>query len=564
MSIKLTGLVSGLDWQSLVDKIMAAKRIPQDRLKTQKESLSTKIKDLEALKTNLNNLKAVCDQLTKPAAFSGRSTDISEASSKIINVQAGSQTLTGVYSVDVKDLATRSTRTKNTGLQIAKSLSETSNVSGVNVATMPLGISVIAGNFTINGKTVSVASTDSLQGVFDKINTATNGDITASYDYTTDTVKLQSASHQKIYLGTSGDTSNFLQALKLFTNDQDAVTSTGKLGVVQLKNTVQNSNLNLTVSEGSFTINGRTFTYTSGKTLDSILNEVNSSDAGVYLTYEPNADRFVLQNKQTGNLDIAVEDTSGNLMEAFGLTSSTSTLSIGKNAQYSINGGDILTSQSNVVGAISHNIQDLTITLKDKGLASFTIQNSSTDIKTKLKDFVDKFNALQKYINDKRSFTTDSSGNTVSGSFRGNSEITSLVSELRKETFQPIQGLTSSIQKLADIGIDFNQQGMLEIKDAKLKTALESSPEDVSRLFTTAENGLAVKLNKYITNFTDKTLTTVKESYESQTRKLDRKISDLERQLQIEEAAEEKKFMLLEQAQSQMQDQLSRLSSFLK
>ena len=55
----------------------------------------------------------------------------------------------------------------------------------------------------MNGKTVTVASTDSLQGVFTKIATATGNAVTASYDSGTDKITLSSASATTIKISNS-------------------------------------------------------------------------------------------------------------------------------------------------------------------------------------------------------------------------------------------------------------------------------------------------------------------------------------------------------------------------
>jgi hypothetical protein len=91
--------------------------------------------------------------------------------------------------------------------------------------------------FTVNGKQVTLATTDSLQQVFDKIATATSNTVTASYDSsvgqpTSDKITLGSGS--PIILGSATDTSNFLQVAQLFNNGTGSISSTSALGSVLL------------------------------------------------------------------------------------------------------------------------------------------------------------------------------------------------------------------------------------------------------------------------------------------------------------------------------------------
>ena len=67
-------------------------------------------------------------------------------------------------------------------------------MSGLTVGAANFATAVTAGNFTVNGAQVSIATTDSLKDVFDKIATATSNAVTASYDSTTDKITLSSAS----------------------------------------------------------------------------------------------------------------------------------------------------------------------------------------------------------------------------------------------------------------------------------------------------------------------------------------------------------------------------------
>ena len=90
---------------------------------------------------------------------------------------------------------------------------------------------VTAGTFSVNGNTVTIATTDTLQSVFDKIYAATGSTVTGTYDPTADKITLSSTS--PITLGSSADTSNFLQVAGLYTNSSGTITSTTTLGAVQ-------------------------------------------------------------------------------------------------------------------------------------------------------------------------------------------------------------------------------------------------------------------------------------------------------------------------------------------
>ena len=79
------------------------------------------------------------------------------------------------------------------------------------MANLGLGQPITAGTFSVNGAQVAVTTSESLQDVFAAISTATGGNVTASYDPTTDKVTMASASGP-VVLGADNDSSNFLSS----------------------------------------------------------------------------------------------------------------------------------------------------------------------------------------------------------------------------------------------------------------------------------------------------------------------------------------------------------------
>jgi flagellar hook-associated protein 2 len=107
---------------------------------------------------------------------------------------------------------------------------------------------ITAGTFTVNGKQVTVATTDSLQDVFDAIASATNNAVTASYNSTTDEITLLKSS-SAITLGSAADTSNFLQVAQLYNNAGTSVSSTSALGRVNTTATMSDADLATAISD---------------------------------------------------------------------------------------------------------------------------------------------------------------------------------------------------------------------------------------------------------------------------------------------------------------------------
>lgn len=69
----------------------------------------------------------------------------------------------------------------------------------------------------------------------------------------------------------------------------------------------------LATQEFEFTINGVNFSFSGNNTLNGIINNINSSGAGVSLTYSAITDTFTLNSKETGAAsNITFNDTEGN------------------------------------------------------------------------------------------------------------------------------------------------------------------------------------------------------------------------------------------------------------
>ena len=583
MDLGLSGLVSGFDWKSFVQQMVSIEGIQKTNLSTEKSGLQNKVDTLSALKTKLESLRTSVDALNSADAFLGRKATIATTTAHVLgSATAASQTLTGTYSLNVTQLATQSTRSGagDVGAQI----NGTSDVSGLTLSSMKIATDITAGTFSVNGKQITVATTDSLQSVFDAISTATSGSVTASYNATTDKIELSSGS--EILLGTPADTSNFLTSTKLFGNGTGTVSSNAKLGVVKLTNSIANSNLTTSVTSGSMKINGISFTYdTANDSLSSIMTQINASGAGVSITYDAVNDQFKLTNKSTGSYDVSVEDVSGNLLESMGLNS-TSTLNIGTNAEYTVNSGGTLTSTSNVLTEDSHGIKGLSVTALKVGTDTLTVEQDSTDTRKKIDDFITKFNEVQTYIDDKTKITTsNSSGKTkvTTSILSNNSEVTALRSGLRKLVFGEVTALTGSIKRIADIGIDFETDSYkLKVADETVLTnALNKNSDEVSKLFTdatgtlsgdTPTGGRSLVLNKFIDSFAGDPddiavkgiFETQKTSLNNQITSITKKITDFDIYLKSREEQLTAGFIAMEAAQQKVNQQMAYLSKTFK
>jgi flagellar hook-associated protein 2 len=185
-SLNITGLVSDTDWQSLVSSLTSAQKTAAEApIKNQLTSQKNILSAWQSFNTSLsavtsyiktNNLNSSKGYQTYSASLT--CADSSITPSNVLTASIGTGTITaGTYAVKVQNLAT----------------AEKVGSDTFGSSSTALGVS---GDMIVNGKTVSVKSTDTLQSIASKINNAGAG-VSASVLTVSDTeyrLTLQSTS----------------------------------------------------------------------------------------------------------------------------------------------------------------------------------------------------------------------------------------------------------------------------------------------------------------------------------------------------------------------------------
>lgn len=556
--ISITGLISNsFDWQSVVNQLIAIDSTPITRLQTQESNNVDKLSSFSAIQSTLNDLQTAVTALQTPSLFTGRTVS-SNVSGSSWGLTVDNGATAGTHTVTVSQLATAAKRLGATG--IAQPLSTTDDVSGVTLASMPTATAVTEGNFTVDGQTVTIALTDSLADVFSKISTATGGKVTASYDHTTDKITLASTDSSEVVLGAANDTSNFLTATHLANNASTSVTSSAALGSVSLNSTLSSANLAGTLSpdgsgNGSFTINGVTISYNvNTDTINTVLSQINSSSAGVTASYDANNGRFVLTNNSTGDVGIGANEVSGGLLDAMGLTGS-STLQHGLNAQFTIDGGSTITTSSNTLSATDLGVTGLTIDANTTGTQSITVAADTASMKSAINTFISKFNTVQDLITSQTKITIGANGAVTTATLAGNHDVEGWGSDLRSLAFDSISGLSTTMSRLADIGIDFSgtSSDLSVVDQSKLDSALASNSQDVGNFFTDSSTGFGKQFTTYLTNLLNSStgpIATQTNTLNNQNSSISDQINTLNSRLATERDQLTNAFLAMQDAQS--------------
>ena len=177
-SITSTGIGSGLDVTSILEKLMAVEQKPLDLLKTAATGLSTKLSNVGKLQGFFSALRDKANALTAPTLWSA--TTATSADTASVKVATGTNAVAGSYAVQVDRLATGQTVT-------AAALPASTSTLGEGTLTIELGTWGAGdppADFTAKtgASPVSVtigAGDTSLAAIRDKINAAGAG-VTAS------------------------------------------------------------------------------------------------------------------------------------------------------------------------------------------------------------------------------------------------------------------------------------------------------------------------------------------------------------------------------------------------
>jgi flagellar hook-associated protein 2 len=553
-ALSLSGLASGINWTSIVSEMLTVEAAPETQMNTEETADEQKNTAYQTIGTDLTNLKNDVATLTAPGFFNSRTTALSNSS--VANATAASGTPLGNYTFKVTTLASDAVQV---GATASGPLSPTDDVSNLTLSSAGFANPVTAGTFTVNGQTITVATSDTLQSVFNQISTATGGAVTASYNATAengepaDTITLSGSS--PITLGSDTDTSNFLQAAELYNNGGDSVTSAGPLGGINLSDNLDDANTATQITDGGsgqgkFLINGVPITYNaSTASVTDVLQEINDSTAGVTATYDSLDNRFELTDTTAGNVGISLQDVTGNFLAATGLSSGT--LQAGNDLQYSINGGGTLTSQSNTIDAGSSGITGLSITALDTGTTTISVNSDTSTISSAINSLVTDYNTVQNYISGQTATSTSSTGTVTPGLLTGDMDAEGIMTNLR-QLFDASPGTTSGVENLNDLGIQSNgNDNTLSISNTTtLDNALTNNLSAVQNLFTNPTNGLATTLNSYLTNVTGPNgeLATDEKNMTSEAKTIATSISTLQTKISNDQTTLDDQFTTMETA----------------
>lgn len=248
---------------------------------------------------------------------------------------------------------------------------------------------------------------------------------------------------------------------------------------------------------GDMEINGKTITVGASDSLLDLRDKINNTtDIGVNASVVSVSDSehyLVLASKETG---VANQISFGNATQAnhnaFGFTASgTDTV---KNeiqqAQNSIvrvdNLGVDIERATNTVDDVLEGVTLNLFKAEENTEIVVNVEPNLNEVKTAISDFVNSYNELKKFIDDQgqeRVRSDESGASAKFGPLYGDNTVRQIGQELSSILTSTVAGLPSGSASLGQVGIDVNQEYLLEIDNQELDDNLLQNLEGIQKLF---------------------------------------------------------------------------------
>lgn len=293
--------------------------------------------------------------------------------------------------------------------------------------------------------------------------------------------------------------------------------------------TVRGGTLALTVMGQSYEV-----TVSDGASLESVAWSLNHSGAPVnavvlddgthrYLSLTPIDTGYPVGETPAEALSV-VETSTGATGRALGI----SVFQEATNAVVHVDGLRFERSSNEVSGAIP----GVTLSLKATGSGpeELVIAHDLEATTSKLRSFVDAYNAVIAFVQAQLAVTEYSNRE---GTLAGDSAVRTLQASLQQLVTSVVQE-DGSVRTLADLGVKTERNGSLSLDTAVLGQAIARDPRAVDELFTTAEVGIAARMDELVDRHIDTggILASRKQSLQGRVSDLDDQIATMEARIE--------------------------------
>lgn len=470
--ISFAGLGSGIDTASIVSQLMKIENIPVQRMQASQARLEARLSIYEQLSSKVTALRTAVSGLNSTTSFNPITSTVSDTA--VASLSVGANANAGTYALSVSTLAQSH--------KIVSSSQLTSDTA-LNVT----------GDVVVNGKTISIAATDTLTSIAAKVNTSGAG-VTASIlggsgsAYLTFTAQ-ESGLGNKIQL--SDSSGSVLSGLGLLTGAatlREPITDGFKSFGFSSSSATLTSLMNSSKS-GSFQIGSATVNVDlSTDSLETIAASINSAAGGLGVTASvvdaTVGSKTVKKLQVTGLGANTITDTNGLLSDLGVMSRSFGTEAVqARDATFVIDG----ITRTSYTNAVSDVIAGVTVNLlKDatqgSATTTLTLSRDNTKIKDNFKNYKDAFNSLIDYVKMNSSFDSKT---FQSGPLFGDTASAQVIAGVQNALFQQVVP-TGDLRNLTDLGFGLDSDGKLTLDEAQLDKAIANNIEGVKKIMVSA------------------------------------------------------------------------------
>lgn len=525
-SLRVSGLVSGIDVDSIVNKLMQAEEVPLDSMKQQLQLLEWKRDTYRSMNTLLQNLQDSVNTLTLQSNYTKAAT-VSDPSK--VTVTAGTNAKNGTYTLSSATLATIATNSSTAS--IASSDFDSSQPLINEAAYLTNGVAWTTNTVSNEAKTVTADGT-SFQLANGAVDTGSASISVKSADgtetsYTVvgskDDLNTSDPSQHQVYIDQTTGALTFNQTIA----SGSTITSNYNYKTVDIDLTTYDSDGN--AINTSLSLNG-------SLSLDTMLTRLNNSGAGVSAFYDASTKKVAISTTQTGNMNAdgsEMDFTSDFLTTTLGLNSSNETG--GTDATFTLNG--LATSRHSNTFTINNTTFNLTGSISADSPVTVSVGTDTDAVYTMISNFVTQYNDAIDQMNTQIGTAPDRdyppltdaqkaqmnatditnwNEKAEQGILYNDNILSSALSQMRLNLYSPVSGLSGtagdtgqSYNQLAQIGIttssDYSEHGKLVIDESTLKAAISADPDGVMKLFTqsgtdSSSQGIAKRLYNTLSN----------------------------------------------------------------
>lgn len=291
---RISGLASGIDYETIINNLMKAERAPLDKLNQNRMILEWKQQDYKSLAKDIYDFNKQVFNMKLSSSYKAKNVGVSN--SNVVDVSAGGSAVNGAYTINVTKLASPAYMTSTDNLPTAynedgsvKTLKE--QFAEVTTDTGTFTISNGVGSEKISKEISINFNTDTVYTLASKITNAGIG-VTASYDESTHRFFIMSnttgSSNQISYTDVSVDggltnlMSDLLHLPTLEASGHDAVFEFNGTELTQSTNNFTINNMNITLKgTGTSTVTVSDDTDYIFNQIKDILNKYNDLTAKV-------------------------------------------------------------------------------------------------------------------------------------------------------------------------------------------------------------------------------------------------------------------------------------------